>query len=229
MRPDASSRVEIWIVPHHSGERPDDGVLSKDELDRATRFVAPRARTAFVSARRALRAILGDHVGDKPGNLEFSYSQQGKPSLRNHGTLAFSVSHTREISIIAIGRDMEMGVDIEGLGATPDFMEMAERFFPAREAAAIRSAPKAAALTAFMRAWTRKEALAKAAGDGIADALSAPVSTEPLPEGYPTIYAQKDGSARSWFLHTPDIGPEWIVSLAVSRQLRGIDLRRFPV
>lgn len=228
MRLDASPRVEIWIVPHHVGERPDDGVLSKDEINRATRFVAPRPRAAFVAARRALRTILGDHVGDQPANLEFSYSRQGKPSLRNHEALAFSVSHTRDVSIIAIGRDMEMGIDIEGLDATPDFMEMADRFFPAREAAAIRSAPKAAALTAFMRAWTRKEALAKAAGDSIADALSAPVSTEPLPDGYPTIYAQKDGSARSWFLHAPDIGAEWIVSLAVSRQLRGIDLLHFP-
>jgi len=224
-RPNADS-VSVWIVSHPAGLAVDENGLSADEIARARRLALPGRRNAFVATRRALRHILAGCTGGKAEELEFAYSAEGKPSLSGHLKFAFSVSHATDLSLVAVGRDIEIGIDVEDARQQVDFLDLATRFFPAAEAAAITAAAPDDGLAAFLTAWTRKEAMAKAAGDGIAEALGTPVSML-CPESGPIRHRSRDGIVRGWFLRPLDIAPDHIAAIAMSRPVEQAGLRAF--
>ena len=89
------------------------------------------------------------------------------------GALTFNVSHSDELALIAIGRDIELGVDVEAVRALDDADGIASRFFAPRENERLRSLPDEIRTDAFFACWTRKEAYLKALGSGLAKPLDA--------------------------------------------------------
>ena len=69
--------------------------------------------------------------------------------------LLFAVGHTR------------VGVDVERIRAIPDADALVMRFFSRRECDQFQALPPSARPAAFLRAWTRKEAVLKAIGRGV--------------------------------------------------------------
>ena len=180
-----------------------------------------------IATRRALRRILAACTGGKAKELEFVYSAEGKPSLKGRPATVFNVSHATDLSLVAVGCDLEIGIDVEVAHQKVDFLDLAVRFFPAAEAAAIAAAPHDDGLAAFLAAWTRKEAMAKAAGDGIAEALGTPVPMS-CPESVP-IHRSRDGITRDWFLRTVDIGADHIAAWRCRAQSNGSSARIHPL
>jgi 4'-phosphopantetheinyl transferase len=147
--------------------------LSEDECERADRFYFERDRRRFTCARGALRRLLAAYLDTEPSELTFSYGPNGKPALsgRFAHALTFNVSHSHELALVAIGRDVEMGVDVEAVRSMNDADDIASRFFSPRETAQLRALPDAVRTEAFFACWTRKEAYLKALGSGLAKPL----------------------------------------------------------
>jgi len=145
--------------------------LAPDELSRAARFRHAADRQRFVTCRGRLREILSRYAGEAPGALEFCYGLSGKPGLKSasRGThpLRFNVSHSQGLAAIAIAHDREVGIDIERFQADFAWEEIAESFFFPEEVSVLHSLPVPERYEAFLTAWTRKEACAKARGDGL--------------------------------------------------------------
>ena len=148
--------------------------LSDDERERADRFYFERDRLRFICARGSLRRLLAAYLDAEASDLTFSYGPNGKPALSGQfdGALTFNVSHSAELALVAIGRDVEMGVDVESVRAMDDAEDIASRFFSPREAARLRSLPATVRNQAFFACWTRKEAYLKALGSGLAKPLN---------------------------------------------------------
>ena len=152
-------------------------LLSADELARAARFHFDRDRKRFVLARAALRLILASRLNTKAETLRFVYSPAGKPSLAPETAaaggelLAFNLSHSHELALVALAHGGEVGVDVEHHRPLPDLAAIARRFFSPREAECLLALPVDQQPAAFFRCWTRKEAYLKARGDGIAGGL----------------------------------------------------------
>src|SRR5579883_3241292 len=66
--------------------------LSPDEQKRAGRFLFERDRSRFVIGRGTLRAILGRYLRCEPRQIQFAYTERGKPSLAGR-----SEEHTSEL------------------------------------------------------------------------------------------------------------------------------------
>ena len=149
------------------------GLLSPDEHARAGRYYFTRDRAHFVVARAALRLILASCLRAEPAALRFNYSSAGKPSLahRQSRPLAFNLSHSHELALVAVTGGREVGVDVEHARELPELADIARRFFSPREAARLLALPVAEQPAAFFRCWTRKEAYLKARGDGIVAGL----------------------------------------------------------
>jgi 4'-phosphopantetheinyl transferase len=212
--------VHIWSVPHTStsGAVFDETRLSPDELKRAARLVSTSKRLQFKEARAAVRTILGNYSNIHPTALDFGYTPSGKPYVASLPELAFNVSHTSGLSMLVVGREMQIGVDIEAASDGIDFQRIADLHFAPTESAAIAMLPKARQATAFLIAWTRKEALAKAAGDGIYETLGRQLSTETLPPGHHISYAPEGSTVtRDWFLYSPKLRPPYVASIVLSR------------
>ena len=144
--------------------------LSSDEQARAARFHFPEDQQHFVAAHGALRMILARYLNRAPAQIEFCYSPHGKPELAppaDAHALRFNLSHSQGLALYAITRDHEIGIDLEGVRASPDWEEIATRHFARREVEALRFVPAASRALAFLNCWTRKEAFVKARGEGL--------------------------------------------------------------
>lgn len=208
-------------------------VLADDEQERANRFVFARDRRRFVVTRACLRVVLGAAEGRPPASIRFAYGERGKPSLAGDATLRplhFSVSHTQEVAVIALSRHAALGVDVEALRPLPDAADIACRYFTAAEADTIATAPAAERLLTFFLCWTRKEAVAKVQGDGLALALDRyRVSCRP---GEPARVLEIDGSAANaaeWSVYHLSPAPGFVGAAAMHAPARPLTLARLDV
>src|SRR6476469_1957072 len=149
--------------------------LSTDERTKADRFRFPKDRSQFIVSRAALRAILSRYLNINSHILRFDYNPYGKPSLiaaQGGNTLRFNVSHSGNMALIAITKNRDIGVDIEGINPNFPCLEIAEKFFSTLENSVLRSLPEHLQPRAFFTCWTRKEAYIKAVGKGLSIPLN---------------------------------------------------------
>jgi len=98
-------------------------------------------------ARDAVRAILAARLGRAP---EIVVDALGKPVLAD-GTLAFNVTHSGTLAMVAISQAGPIGVDVELHDPRRDLVGLARRFFTPDEAAMVAADP-----SQFWRLWCRK-------------------------------------------------------------------------
>jgi GDP-mannose 6-dehydrogenase len=112
-------------------------ILSADEQARAARFHFDRDRHRFVATRGILRQTLGAYLAIDPKALTFQYSKKDKPALGGAEAasgLAFNVSHSGKIALLAFTRARQVGVDVEQIRHNSDTTAIAARFFFSRRA-----------------------------------------------------------------------------------------------
>jgi len=146
-------------------------LLCLAEKSRAEKFVFAQHRQRFIVGRGFLRRILGGYLNQPATSLAFSYGLQGKPELVSssvYDKLYFNVSHSHEMVLYAISRNCQVGVDVEYLRAKQDVENIAEHYFYPGECEVIASLSAERKTAAFFKAWTVKEAYAKATGEGLA-------------------------------------------------------------
>lgn len=190
--------------------------LAADELARASRFYFSRDRTRFIVARALLRRILSLYTHRPPESLRFVYGPRGKPSLAERGfELEFNLAHSRGLALYAVTRGGPVGVDVEYIRPELAAERIAERFFSAEETAALRALPRQEQSAAFFRCWTRKEALLKAWGQGLAFGLDRfTVSCDP--DRAALLSTPFDlAEAERWSLVDLEPGPGYAGALAV--------------
>ncbi len=169
--------VHVWAVPLDDARVDLDGgreLLSPDERERAARFHFEQHRRRYLIAHIALHRILSRYLQIDPARLYFELGSNGKPKLPpalGFSGIEFNLSHSNEMALLAVNRIGEVGVDIEYVKPDFKFEEIAERFFTAREAAALRGLPSELQRQAFFKCWTCKEAFLKAKGTGLSGKL----------------------------------------------------------
>src|SRR5579864_4563920 len=149
--------------------------LSREERERADRFVFAADREEYVVAHGVVRSILGRYTGIEPDVLQFSVGSAGKPRLTDVGSgdcgVSFNLSHSGGRALLAVSDGREVGVDIERLREGIDVLAISSRYFFGPERDTIEGAPPARRREQFLRYWVAKEAVLKAAGIGISLAL----------------------------------------------------------
>jgi 4'-phosphopantetheinyl transferase len=201
-------------------------LFSEEEQSRIARFLHERPRNRFIAARGILRRVLSLYRGVEPQDLRFVYGPHGKPELCDHpgGTkpplsrernrIHFNLSHSGERFVLAISLLAPVGVDIEEIHTTIDFMRIAERFFCPKEYQVLRSLPADRQKEAFYRCWTLKEAYVKARGEAMWDHMGR--IEIPFLEKQVTISDPgEEGEESLWHLCEIQAGPDHRASLAV--------------
>jgi 4'-phosphopantetheinyl transferase len=189
--------------------------LSADERERAARFVRDVHRRRFVAARAGLRRALGSCLGCQPAQVGFSYSDRGRPGLLAPPDfpLDFNLAHSGELGLLALSQ-RRLGVDVEELRPLRDGMQLARRFFSPREVEALAALPEELRTRGFFHAWTRKEALMKATGAGIAALGQVEVHLTP---GEPPAVLAAPGGAGAWQLLHLEPAAGYVGALALQR------------
>jgi 4'-phosphopantetheinyl transferase len=174
--------VHVWRVSLARGKA---SPVTAEEALRAARFGTLTLRRRYLRAHAALRAILAT-VTNAP--LEFGLHEKGKPYMALAPEIRFNLAHSRGLALVAVARDVEVGVDIERIRPLPEYAAIAQRYFPAgfTEPSSVRD---------FFRHWTRFEALLKAHGSGLYGAGAEPPG--------------------DWSVTEIDVGPNFAAAVAV--------------
>lgn len=148
------------------------GWLSDEERGRAERFRREGDARAFVFRRTFLRSVLARCTGIAPQDLRFELREFGKPFL--DGALAhvrFNTSSSGACVLVGVSAGREIGVDVEREDQRflepEELSRMARRVLTPAEQAGLEDLAREQRPGAFLRAWTRKEALLKALGTGL--------------------------------------------------------------
>ncbi len=160
--------VHVWEIDLGQESTPEAAVLpllSVQELERLERRRTPEARLRFLNTRAALRNILGGYLNAPAASLRFTYGVHGKPHLAGSG-LEFNLTHSGNRALLAVGRGLELGIDLEQMRPRA-VLPLARRFFHADEVAWLETQPAAEQPHAFHRLWCMKEAWVKAMGEGV--------------------------------------------------------------
>ena len=169
----APSEIHVWRASLSADEatlRSLEATLADQERVRARRFIFARDRDRYVAARGVLRDLLGKYLRRAPESIEFVYGPYGKPDIASAASrpeIRFNLSHSHGLVVVAIGREREVGIDVELI--RPDFASeaIAERYFSAEEIDELSKLPAELRTEGFFLCWTRKEAYIKAKGDGL--------------------------------------------------------------
>ncbi|GAA5136739.1 4'-phosphopantetheinyl transferase family protein [Pseudonocardia adelaidensis] len=143
-------------------------LLDGHERDRLDRFRRAADRARYLAAHALVRLVLADAVGTAAAALVFDRTcrcgaQHGKPVLP--GGPGFSLTHAGDLVGVAVHPGGDVGLDVEQARELTDLPAMSAHVCSPRE-----TAPDA---QAFFTLWTRKEALLKAVGTGLATPMSA--------------------------------------------------------
>lgn len=176
----AYASVTVWWLDITDApglaERPHiRALLNPAERARSDRLRPPDSRARFVLARALVRLALAPCLHRAPATVAITHrcrscgsTEHGKPQLVEPGP-AFSVTHAGDWVGVALCDRFPVGLDLEPL--TPgreDWDGVARLMLGPAEHAQFEQSPPDRRNGAALRWWTRKEAVLKASGWGLA-------------------------------------------------------------
>lgn len=228
--------VDVWRVAHDQSPTLRDRLaqsLTEAERARLRRFVVEPPREAFLVTRAVLRHLLSLYLNSQgearsPREIALETTDRGKPRLATvqqpaSSSIAFNVSHSGGLSLLAFSRGGAVGVDLESCRRDPSNFENVARYFASEERAVLDELDGRAHREAFFRCWTRKEAYLKARGAGMSVELDAfAVSVEP---DDPTLVRVDRDRPEDWTMVDLDPGDAHTAALCVRRR-EELEVRR---
>jgi 4'-phosphopantetheinyl transferase len=198
--------VHVWLAPEALADDPASAarlrsLLSDEELAQQQRFGADSPRRQHLVARGLQRTILSRFVPEvAPRDWRFGRGESGRPFIaREHAIeLDFNIAHTNGMVAVAAGWDLRLGIDVEAFARRRN-LEIARRYFSAREIAGLAALPPEDQPRRFLELWTLKEAYLKAIGTGIAGGLGS--MTFDLDAGAISFERAADPEASRWRFH----------------------------
>jgi 4'-phosphopantetheinyl transferase len=183
------NEIHIWIVQLDRSPSNDSWhLLSADEQNRAGRFRFDVDKARFANGRSALRRILGRYLGAPPESLRFRYNAHGKPELsESPQAIQFNVTHSRQIGLIALARNIPIGVDLEAVRNDLSIGDLSEGVLSRLELERFRATPPEAQQLEFFKTWVVKEAFLKAIGKGLSVAPNS-LEADSLPAHLIDVY-----------------------------------------
>ncbi len=227
--------ADIWWARRQDASDRHAGLLDATERRRWAAYRRDQDRTRFLAGCALAKAALARYAGLRPADVRFDRTcgqcgePHGKPVLEG-GLVDHSVAHSGDLIAVAVAR-APVGVDVEQLdgrrhplGGDGDPEALARLALSPAEQAVLAAIPPAGRARAFLVAWTRKEAVTKATGDGLraafSDVVVAADAGPPRLVSWP--YPQ---SPRSVSLLDLDADPGYVAALAVIGRCEAVRAR----
>lgn len=169
LAPPEPGTAHVWLLNLAELGSP----LQPDETIDPDNFPARQQRWL---RRFYLRLLLGSYLGLPGKDVHVYRSDRGKPRLdrtRHDSTLDFSMAASTSRCLIGVTSGAVIGVDLEPqTRRAGNPLALARRYFSPAEYAALQVFEGAELDRAFLHTWACNEAVVKAAGQGIANALN---------------------------------------------------------
>src|SRR6516225_4521118 len=170
--------AHVWWARRQDAASGHIAFLDETERQRWAGYRRDADRERFLAGCALAKMVIADSTGQRPGDVSFDRTcrQCGKPHGRpaiKGGRLELSIAHSGDLVAVAVAT-APVGVDVEQLegrtrplGGDGDPDALARLTLADTERAALAAVPPPGRARAFLVAWTRKEAVTKASGDGL--------------------------------------------------------------
>lgn len=192
-------------------------LLSPDEQIKAKRFHFEKHQQRYTVAHGMVRTILGLYLKLEPQQIQFTYNPHQKPYLDYPDDIFFNLSHSDDLGALAVTKAGEIGIDVEKITYDKK-SEVARRYFSPTEVSHLQSLPENEQLAGFYKIWARKEAVIKANGEGLANALdtfSVPLADNP---------AKVILVGKKWLLIPVDLHKDYASAIAVENNVNSVSI-----
>ncbi|MBB4948271.1 4'-phosphopantetheinyl transferase [Kitasatospora gansuensis] len=221
----AGAVTQVWhggaATPQAELDLRRTGLLSAAELDRARRLT-PEAARLYLSSHVALRRILAARLDRDPAGLRFGRRAcpqcadpgHGAPALTGpNAGASFNLTASGGSWLLAVTGHGPLGVDL-ATAAGPDPDRAAPLTLTPREREQLaRLTDPADRRAAGLRAWSRKEAVLKAVGVGLAADLRA-IEVDPELPGPVVVRFGVGAGPRRWLVQDLPVGQGRYAALA---------------
>jgi 4'-phosphopantetheinyl transferase len=181
--PPPDGTADVWWARGHDASERHLALLDETERRRWDGYRRDADRERFLVGCVLAKAALAGYAGLRPADVRFDRTcgrcggPHGKPAFAGYG-LEHSVAHSGDLVAVAVA-GYPVGVDVEQLDGRPhplggdgDPEALGRLVLSGTEQAALATVPSSGRARAFLVAWTRKEAVTKATGDGLRAAFS---------------------------------------------------------
>jgi len=142
-------------------------LVSEQRREQALRFKHLHGQFCCLKSYLMLMELIGAVYPELDGKTpEFTYTEDGKPSIFGRPDIHFSISHTKNAILVALANH-PIGADVEQIRHPSE--GLIEKTMNEEEARQIAQADNPDAV--FTALWTQKEAVLKLRGTGIVDDL----------------------------------------------------------
>ena len=181
------STIDVFIGDFESINTPDTDllkILDTEEKVRFNKFSNEKAKRHYLVARSSLKLVLENYLEKEASQISFFKGAKGKPYLKGNHKIQpfFNLSHSHNRFLISVS-DSINGIDIEFLKKKVSINPILNRFFSKTEQISFNEfCGSSNDIATFLRGWTRKEAILKATGEGVAGLSKISVSFSPSDE-----------------------------------------------
>ena len=170
----ATSDADVWWAARADAAPELEALLDDVERERRSAYRRQEDRDRFLVGCALAKVALGRRLDRPPESIRLTRTcptcgkPHGKPTLPGSG-IELSLSHSGDVVVAAFAAGAPVGVDVEALaGARFDVDELRRLALSDDEALALDGLDASERRRAFLVAWTRKEAVTKAVGAGLA-------------------------------------------------------------
>lgn len=173
-----SGTTDVWWAHRQDASPHLADLLDRAERQRWAAYRREADRERFLVGCALAKTVIAACTGRRPAEVGFDRTcrqcgqPHGKPVISGGGDLEHSVAHSGDLVAVAVAR-APVGVDVEQLDGRPrrpgggDPEALARLVLADGERAALAAVHPSGRARAFLVAWTRKEAVTKAKGDGL--------------------------------------------------------------
>jgi 4'-phosphopantetheinyl transferase len=205
--------------------------LSDDERRKWARFRRAEDRARYLTAHALTRIVLAERVGVAADVLQFAKECErcggphGRPRLLGpYPRFFLSLTHSGQRVAVAVASASPVGIDVESMTLKREIPALIQEALSIREREAIALVTPEARTHAFLRYWTRKEAVLKATGHGLSIApRRVTVSAHDAPAALIAWEAEEEPDV-GVSLQDLDFGPKHVGCVAALGDLGGVSL-----
>lgn len=118
-------------------------------------------------AARPIERVVARYLGVRPDTVRVERTRTGKPELVG-APFRVGLAHSGETALVALARETEIGVDVELRREGIEGWTLPAHVLTEAERTRLEQGPVPERADRFLSVWTRKEALLKAVGVGLA-------------------------------------------------------------
>jgi 4'-phosphopantetheinyl transferase len=217
--------ADVWWARRQDAADRHLALLDETERQRWAGYRHDADRERFLVGCALAKMVIAGCTGRRPGEVALDRTcrrcgkPHGKPAIKG-SRLELSVAHSGDLVAVAIAT-APVGVDVEQLegrarplGGDGDPDALARLVLADAERAALAAVPPSGRARAFLVAWTRKEAVTKATGDGLRAVFTEVIVA--ADRGRPRLMAWPyPQPPQSVTLHDLDAEPGYVAALAV--------------